>query len=60
MMRNGIRVIGKSSWKKREVGKFQVGKSKMKLERLKLESSWRDWKVGVEIGKFELKLESLG
>ena len=30
----GIRVVGKDSWKKRE-----VGKSDMKLERLKLEIS---------------------
>ena len=36
----GIRVVGKGSWKKREVGKFQVGKSEggkflFKLERTK-------------------------
>ena len=35
----GIRVAGKGSWKKREVGKFQVGKPNMKLERMKLECS---------------------
>jgi len=33
---NGMRVVGKGSWKERE-----VGKSEMKLERLKLESSDR-------------------
>ena len=31
---DGIRVVGNGSWKKRE-----VGKSNMKLERMKLESS---------------------
>ena len=51
----GIRVVGKGSWKERE-----VGKSKMKLERLKLESSSRSLKVRGEVGKFELKLESSG
>ena len=25
----GIRVVGKGSWKEREVGKFQVGKSEV-------------------------------
>ena len=49
----GIRVVGKGSWKERE-----VGKSEMKLERLKLESSDRSWKVRAEVGKLGLKLES--
>ena len=35
----GICVVGKGSWKERE-----VGKSEMKLERLKLESSGQSWK----------------
>ena len=48
-----MRVVGKGSWKERE-----VGKSKMKLERLKLESSRRSWKVRGEVEKFELKFES--
>ena len=30
----------------------------MKFERLKLESSSRNWKVRDEVGKLELKLES--
>ena len=30
----------------------------MKLERLKLESSRRSWKVRGEVGKFEAELES--
>ena len=49
----GIREVGKGSWKKRE-----VGKSKMKLERLNLESSSRSWKVRGEVGKLEVNLES--
>ena len=61
----GIRV-GKDSWKKRE-----VGKSDIKLERLKLESlgwSWKFraevrkykwiWKVTEEVGKFLINLET--
>ena len=35
--KGGIRVVGKGSLKKREVGKFKVGESDMKLERIKLE-----------------------
>ena len=50
---NGIRVVRKDSCKKRE-----VGKSDMKLERMKLESSCRSWKVRAEVGKCGLKLES--
>ena len=49
---SGIRVVGKGSWKKRE-----VGKSDMKLERLKLESLGRSLKILVEVGKFGPKLE---
>ena len=48
-----IRVVGNGSWKKRE-----VGKSNMKLERMKLVSSRRSWKARAEVGKFSLKLES--
>ena len=33
----GIRVVGKDTWKKREVGKFYVGKSDIKLAGMKLE-----------------------
>ena len=43
----GIRVVGKGSWKEREVGKFYVGKSEV-------------GKNPIEVGKFELKLESSG
>jgi len=35
-----LMAVGKGSWKERE-----VGKSKMELERLKLENSSRSWKV---------------
>ena len=31
-MKLGIRVVGKGSWKEREVGKSEVGKSQAKLE----------------------------
>ena len=50
----GIHEVGKGSWKERE-----VGKSEMKLERSKLESSGRSWKARTEVGKLGLKLESL-
>ena len=36
----GIHVVGMGSWKKREVGKFEIN-----LERMKLESSRRSWKI---------------
>ena len=49
----GIRVVGKGSWKKREVGKFD-----MNLERMKLESFHRSLKVRAEVGKVGLNLES--
>ena len=42
------------SWKERE-----VGKSEMKLERLKLENSRRSCKARNEVGKFKLNLERL-
>ena len=45
--------VGKGRQEKREIGKFG-----MKLERLKLESSGRGWKLGGEVGNLELKLES--
>ena len=51
--KRGIRVVGKGNWIKQE-----VGKSVMKLVRLILESSGRNWKVRAEVGKLELKLES--
>ena len=65
------RAVGKGSWKgqlektrswkvRYEIGKIEVGKSDMKLERLKLESLGRSLKVLVEVGKFEPKLESSG
>ena len=38
--------------------KREVGKSDIKLERLKLESLGRSWKVWAEVGKFGPKLES--
>ena len=53
MNKKGIRVAGKGKWKKRE-----VGKSDMKSERMKLESSRRSWKARAEVGMFRLKLES--
>ena len=49
----GIHEVGKGSWKERE-----VGKSEMKLERSKLESSGRSWKARTEVGKFKFNLES--
>ena len=55
-----IRVVRKGSWKEREVGKFKVGKSEIKLERFKLVGSGRKWKVRAEVRRFELKLESSG
>ena len=42
-----IRVVGKGSWEQRE-----VGKSDMKLERMKMESSFRGWKVRAKVGKY--------
>ena len=39
-----------SSWK-RQMEKKEVGKSNMKLERMKLENSHQSWKVGAEVGK---------
>ena len=45
------------SWKKREVDKFKVEKSDIKLERTMLEKSVWSWKVGVEFVKIGLKLE---
>ena len=34
-------VVGKGSWKEREVGSLMVGKIEMKLERIKFENSNR-------------------
>ena len=39
-----IHVVGKENWKKRE-----VGKTEMKLERLKSKSSGQNWKVRAEV-----------
>ena len=50
---DGIRLVGKGSWKKRE-----VGKPELKLERLKFETSGRSWKGRSEVGKIQRKLES--
>jgi len=47
-----VPVDGKNSWKKRE-----VGKSGMKLERIKLKSSVWCWKVRAEVVKFWFNLE---
>ena len=46
----GIRVVGKGSWKK-----LEDGKSDIKLERMKLESSRRSWKVRAEVRKYQLQ-----
>ena len=48
----GMRVVGKGSWKEREVGKSEIGKSQAKLER-----TARSWKEPVEVGKNGAKLE---
>ena len=47
----GIRVVGKDSWKEREVGKFLVGKFEVGKLR-------RSWKEPSEVGKNPAKLES--
>ena len=41
-----IRVVGKSSWKEREVGKCVIGKILFKLERAN-----RSWKEPSQVGK---------
>ena len=53
MVINGIRVVGKDSWKEREVGKSEVEKSQAMLERTDL-----SWKEPSEVEKLLLKLES--
>ena len=54
VLQNIIRVVGKTSWKKWEIGKFLVGNSNLEclIEKdevgkigLKLESDWWSWKV---------------
>ena len=58
----GMRVVGKGSWKERE-----VGKNRLKLESLSWSWKARDevgkynwsWKVTYEVGKFKLNLERL-
>ena len=42
---SGLHVIGKGSWKKQEVGNFQVGKLEVRKFPLRLESTNRSWKV---------------
>ena len=67
----GIRVVGKGSWKEREVGKFLVGKSEVGKfgrswkdpsevgkNRAKLERTDWSWKEPSEVGKNRAKLES--
>ena len=49
-----MRVVGKGSWKEREVGKSEVEKSQAMLKRTE-----RSWKGPIEVGKLLLKLESL-
>ena len=44
-------VVEKESWKKREIGKFQVGKSEVRKFLFKLERAWRSWKVSSEVEK---------
>ena len=50
----GIRLVEKSSWKEREVGKSEVGKNRLKLakNRAKLERTERSWKASFEVGKY--------
>ena len=47
-------VVGKSSWKKREVRKFLIGKSEVGKFLFKLESSRLSWEVLSEVGKFSM------
>ena len=54
----GIRVIGKGSWEKREVGKFKVERSEVAKFLFKLERAQRSWKEPSEVGKNQAKLES--
>ena len=44
MDKSGIRVVGKGSWKEREVGKFEVGKPEVGKFLFKLERAQRNWK----------------
>ena len=46
----GIHVVGKGSWKEREVGKFQVEKSE--VGKFLLERAYRSWKEPSEVGSF--------
>ena len=41
---DGVHVVGKGSWKDREIGKFE-----MKLERVKLESSSQSWTAQLKL-----------
>ena len=45
ILKIGIRVVGKASWKEREVEKFEVGKSEVG-------KFGRSWKEPSEVGKF--------
>ena len=53
-----IQEVGKGSWKKGEVGKFEIGKYDMKFKKMNLESLRQSWKVRAKVGKFGLKLKS--
>ena len=54
-----INVVGKGSWKAKEVGKLKVRKFEMKLETIILKSSCRRWKMTVEVGKFSINFERI-
>ena len=45
-------IVGKGSWKKREIEKFQVGKSEVRKFMFKLERTLRSRKVSSEVEKF--------
>ena len=59
-----MRVVGKRSWKDREVGKILVGKNSVGKTRTKLERLERSWKDFFKLERFTLswkdffKLES--
>ena len=66
---SGIRVVGKGSWKEREVGKFLFKLERAKRSwktpsevgrnRTQLESFCGSWKVSAEVGKFPFSLKVL-
>ena len=58
---DGIRVVGKGSWKEREVGKLRWSwkePSEVRKNRAKLGRTDWSWKDSTEVGKFFFKLES--